>query len=154
MKPWMHQSEIDMIVSYLRPEHKMFEWGCGGSTIFYSNFVLFYRSVEHDVGWYNNIKTLSVNNPKIDLIYRDDKDQYSNYIKSIQDFSDKYDRILIDGRERVKCSIVAKQYLNDDGLIFVHDFFKRRKYNPILEFYDLVDGIKDTEQTLAVFKPK
>jgi hypothetical protein len=152
MKPWMHQSEIDMIVSYLKPTHKMFEWGCGGSTLYFSNYVSTYRSIEHNIQWYKKILPSIRNNTE--LYHIDNQKEYTNYINQITNFSDIYDAILIDGRERVRCAIKAKKYLKHDGVLFVHDFFNRPRYDPIFEFYELINSIKNTEQTLAVFKIK
>jgi hypothetical protein len=152
MKPWMHQLEIEKIRSYLQDDHKMFEWGCGGSTLYFSKYVDLYRSVEHDVNWYKKILPYVQSNTE--LHYIDNHNEYNDYINFIEKFSDSYDTILIDGRERVRCSIKAKQYLNTNGILIVHDFFKRPKYNPILEFYNIIDEIKNTEQTLAIFKLK
>jgi hypothetical protein len=152
MKPWMHQSEIDMIISYLNPTHKMFEWGCGGSTLHFSKYVNLYRSVDHNIQWYKKIRPLINNNTE--LYHVDNQKEYTNYINHISNFADIYDAILIDGRERVRCAIKAKKYLTTTGVLFVHDFFNRPRYDPIFEFYELINGIKNTEQTLAVFKIK
>lgn len=150
--PWMSKTEIDVIVSYLRPQFKMFEWGCGGSTLFFSKYVKLYRSVEHQVDWFNKIKTQIDTNTE--LLYVSDDNEYNNYINIIGNFEVKYDAILIDGRERVKCAIMAKDFLKEDGYLFVHDYFKRKRYRPIEDLYALVDGIKNTKQTLAVFKQR
>jgi len=148
----MHQSEIDLILSYLQPHYKMFEWGCGGSTIHFSKYVKTYRSVEHNIEWYKKILPSIGNNTE--LYHVGNQEKYSDYINQITNFSDVYDAILIDGRERVMCAIKAKEYLKNSGVLFVHDFFNRPRYDPILEFYELIDGVQNTEQTLAVLKIK
>lgn len=148
----MHQSEIDMIISYLKPTHKMFEWGCGGSALYFSKYVNLYRSVEHNIQWYEKIRPLINNNTE--LYHVDNQEEYTNYINHISNFADIYDAILIDGRERVRCAIKAKKYLTTTGVLFVHDFFNRPRYDPIFEFYELINEVKNTEQTLAVFKIK
>lgn len=150
----MHQSEIELITSYLKPHHNVFEWGCGGSTVYFSEYVQLYRSVEHNLGWYNNIKTLTSTKTNVNIIYKNNNKEYTDYINAIELFTDKYNIIIIDGRERVRCSIKARQYLDKDGLLFVHDFFTRPRYEPILEFYNLLSKIDDTPQTLGVFKLK
>ena len=150
----MHQSEIDLIVSYLRPEYKMFEWGCGGSTLYFSKYVSFYRSIEHQKTWFDKITPLISKNT--DLNYIDDTNNYTNYINAIDNYYDKYDAILIDGRQRVKCAKKSTEYLNPKGYIFVHDYFNRPKYYSIqnISMYNLIDGIRNTQQTLAVFQYK
>ncbi len=148
----MHQSEIDMIISYLQPHYKMFEWGCGGSTLYFSKYVNLYRSVEHNIDWYKKILPNIQSNTELHHV--NNSKEYSDYINSISKFSDLYDCILIDGRERVRCAIKAKKYLNSNGILFIHDFFNRPRYDPVLEFYELINSVKNTEQTLAIFKPK
>jgi hypothetical protein len=152
MKPWMCQSEIDKIILYLKPEHKMFEWGCGGSTLFFSKYVSLYRSVEHNIEWYKDVLPNIQKNTE--LYYIDCQKEYENYINFIEKFSDLYDCILIDGRERVNCAIKAKKYLSTNGILLVHDFFNRPRYNPILEFYNIIDRVDNTKQTLAILKLK
>lgn len=137
--PWMHESEINLIISYLNPQFKIFEWGCGGSTLFFSKYVRLYRSIEHQIDWFNKIKTQIDTNTE--LFYINNDNQYYNYINAIKNFEDKYDAILIDGRERVKCATVAKDFIKPDGYLFVHDYFKRNRYKSIEDLYVLVDGI-------------
>jgi len=45
--PWLHDSQIDKVISYLKPSDIMLEWGAGGSTQHFSQFVKDYYSVEH-----------------------------------------------------------------------------------------------------------
>lgn len=150
MTPWMDKREIEKIISYLKPEHKMFEWGCGGSTVYFSKYVSFYRSIEHDCKWFNNIVNLV--SPNTEIYHYSDANNYTNYINAISDYDDQYDAILIDGRCRLKCAIKAKTYLKYNGILFVHDYYTRPYYHQIEKEYTLIDSIKDTEQTLAVFR--
>ena len=52
-KVWMSQTEINMIESYLKPESLMLEWGCGGSTFHFSQFVEKYYSVDPAEKYYS-----------------------------------------------------------------------------------------------------
>ena len=73
-KPWMHESEINLIIAFLDKEYDMLEWGCGGSTILFPNYVREYYSIEHNMEWHsqvtdkvlekglNNVKTYHVPN--------------------------------------------------------------------------------------------
>lgn len=146
----MDDKEISKIVSYLKPEYKMFEWGCGGSTIYFSKYVTFYRSIEHDRKWFEKITQLIESNTE--LYHYENKNKYYEYVNSISQYNDIYDVILIDGRSRVDCAVRAKSYLKHDGILFVHDYFNRQYYHQIEKEYTLIDEVKNTEQTLAVFK--
>jgi len=44
------------IISFLKPEHTVFEFGCGASTLFYSQFVKKFVSVEFDKYWHDTVK--------------------------------------------------------------------------------------------------
>lgn len=146
----MDDKEIDKIVSYLRPEHKVFEWGCGGSTLYFSQYVSSYRSIEHNKKWYYELYKLKT--PNIDLHHYSIKNNPDEYINAISNYPEQYDIILIDGRYRVKCALTAKKYLINNGILLVHDYFNRPYYSDIEKYYSLIDSIKDTEQTLAIFK--
>ena len=150
MLPWMDESEIDLICSYLKPTFKMFEWGCGGSTLYFSKYVYHYRSIEHDKTWFDKIIGLLPAN--VELYHVSKQNNYCEYINAIHNYEDIYDCILIDGRCRVKCAIQAKPYLKNNGLLFVHDYYSRLYYHEIEKYYTLINGIKNTAQTLAVFR--
>lgn len=150
MLPWMHRKEIDLVKSYLHTSYKMFEWGCGGSTLYFSEYVRLYRSIEHNLQWFQKIKPQIKENTE--LYHINNSNDYKDYINAISLYEDSYDVILVDGRHRVSCSIKAKEFLKKDGILLVHDFFKREYYFPIMKYYTLIDSITDTQQTLAVFK--
>ena len=54
-KPWMHDSEINLIIAFLNKEQSMLEWGCGGSTMLFSKYVKKYYSIEHNKEWYDKV---------------------------------------------------------------------------------------------------
>jgi hypothetical protein len=132
----------------------MFEWGCGGSTLYYSKYVTLYRSIEHEIGWYNKVCCQTPFN--VELYHVEMSNDYQQYIDAIDQFEDTYDAILVDGRQRVKCVEKCTKYVNKNGFIFVHDYFKRPKYHSIQNIPNLIliDSIKNTPQTLAVFQKK
>lgn len=150
MLPWMDKSEIGLIISYLKPSYKMFEWGCGGSTLYFSKYVSLYRSVEHNEKWFNKISPKIEKNTELYLY--NNTDNYISYINAVKKHNTIYDAILVDGRQRLACAIAAKDFIKPNGILFVHDYFNREYYSDIENFYVLVDSIKNTSQTLAVFK--
>ena len=54
----MTWEEGELLDSYLNKNVEMLEWGCGGSTLKFSQKVKHYDSIEHNLGWYNNIKSV------------------------------------------------------------------------------------------------
>src|SRR5690554_7836675 len=64
--PWMTYDAIDFLSSIAAPDHEVFEWGSGGSTLFFARRCDRVISVEHDKKWNNFLKEklldLSINN--------------------------------------------------------------------------------------------
>lgn len=150
MLPWMDKKEIDLIKSYLKSEYKVFEWGCGGSTLYFSKYVSLYRSIEHNEEWFDKISKQIKKNTEIYL--HKNVDNYISYINAIKKYDTVYDAVLIDGRQRVSCAFVAKDFIKPNGLLFVHDYFNREYYHSIENYYSLIDSVKNTNQTLAIFR--
>ena len=58
------------------------------------------------------------------------------------------------GRARGWCAEYVLKYLHKDSIIFMHDFWERPQYHVVFEWYDEVDSVKDTLQTIVALKPK
>ena len=56
MKVMMSNEQIDGIEKYLSKDDIMLEYGSGGSTLHFSQFVDKYYSIEHDKNWYRDVK--------------------------------------------------------------------------------------------------
>ena len=70
--PWMTYEAIDWLRGYLAPEMRIFEWGSGGSTLFFGYRVRSVVTIEHDPSWYaevsNAISQRGVSNVHLKLI--------------------------------------------------------------------------------------
>ncbi|MWL75401.1 hypothetical protein GQM09_34035, partial [Escherichia coli] len=59
-----------------------------------------------------------------------------------------FDLILVDGRFRVACTLnairqtLAQQKNIDDTVIFIHDFWNRPDYHPVLTFLDVQEKVE------------
>ena len=85
---------------------------------------------------------------------------FEEYIKYPFTLNKKFDRILIDGRARPECAKYIYDYIDDDAIVFIHDFYKelydnegnhmrsggRSHYHILLEKYKIIDSV----ETLAV----
>ena len=101
----------------------IFEFGSGGSTIFFSKLVVEKGSVisiEHDKFFFDRLKNLPQN---INLRYEPIKENYPIVFDFGKEF---YDLIFIDGIKRIECmkNAVSKSYL-----IAIHDS-ERKEYVP------------------------
>lgn len=143
--PWITFDAIEFLNNYLEPTHRVFEYGGGGSTLFFLDRCQSVVTVEHDITWYNSLKQRVGNNfnskwgshlvqsDSGDLHSPPDKsnpDHYSSgglgceginfkqYATSIDRFDPAYfDVILIDGRSRPACIKHALPKLRQSGLL-------------------------------------
>ena len=51
----MDEMEAVIAAEYIKGQNKILEWGSGGSTLYFPQFVKHYISIEHDITWYNKI---------------------------------------------------------------------------------------------------
>lgn len=165
MKPWMSDSEIQIINKYLTPNTVMLEWGSGGSTCTFSKLVKEYYSIEHIEEWYNKVTKYLQDKPyrqKISYFHikpdfpRTIPTQYKefkSYIEFVDILNIKYDIVLIDGRARVDCAKYVTKYLNENATVFIHDYFARPQYHILEDIYTVVESEK-SGQSIVGFKLK
>lgn len=161
-KPWMSDIEIETISKYLKKDDIMLEWGSGGSTNYFPQFVKEYYSIEHDPTWYGEIsKEIPSNVVSFNLIPVDhsltdptQKYQIQNYINYVDKLDvKKFDKVLIDGRGRGWCAEKIVPYLKEDSIVFIHDYWQRPRYHIVERWFDVIDYVKDG-QSLVVLKLK
>tara|TARA_B100001094_G_scaffold312938_1_gene350169 strand:+ start:4072 stop:4569 length:498 start_codon:yes stop_codon:yes gene_type:complete len=165
MTPWMHPKEIEFVTSQLQISDVMMEWGSGGSTTLFSNYVSKYYSVEHVKEWHTDVSNALKNYPILDVTYkyiapdypRTKPTQYrefKTYIEYPSTLNVKFDKVFIDGRARAQCAEFVLPYLKSDGIVFIHDYFARPQYHSIEKYYNIIGGVKDTQQTIVGLKKK
>src|SRR5712692_963092 len=49
--PWFTFGAIDFLQSWVKPHHRVFEYGCGGSTLFFAARAARVVCVEHNKSW-------------------------------------------------------------------------------------------------------
>jgi hypothetical protein len=145
--PWMTFDAIDFLRSWLPPNARVFEYGSGGSTLFWLSRGVSCISVEHDPSWYRIVSdrinrttypgTIEYRwippepSPKpkpdpadpgeyasADMHYQ--QHTFYNYVSQIDGFSDGYfDIVLVDGRARPSCITHAVGKVKPGGLLIV-----------------------------------
>ncbi|MFM6976625.1 MAG: FkbM family methyltransferase [Sphingobacteriaceae bacterium] len=128
--PWVTYSFIDFIKSRISNQHLIFEFGSGNSTIFYAKKAKQVVSVEHDKAWFDKIKSASPANAEMIFSELETNGAYSQMPLST---GNKYHIIIVDGRDRVNCSINALPALTDDGVLVLDDS-EREFYQPAIDF--------------------
>lgn len=129
--PWFTFGSIYFLGPRLRKEHAVFEYGSGNSTIWFSNKVKNIVSVEHDGRWYGQMKEKFEKYPNIQYLHKDLGT--ASYQKEILNYANAFDIIVIDGRERVECSLNCVPALKEDGVI-IWDNSDRDKYTEGYKF--------------------
>jgi hypothetical protein len=146
--PFINFQAAAWLNNYLKNKSnlKVFEFGSGGSTLYWLSFKAQVVSIEHDEGWYEKIKRCFSSTDKIDyrLVKAESSasdsdrvngdpadpdlsisglDQYkgcsfSNYVSQINDFPDQYfDLIMVDGRARPACLVQSLAKVKAGGII-------------------------------------
>lgn len=143
MKPQMSTQEIDVLKKLLSSSGKhidVLEWGTGGSTIYFTQFLrdnqisYTWQGVEYNKVWYDKISQEISSDSNIDIVLFDvgnidnkqryvQMDEYVSYPKTL---NKKFDIIIVDGRKRRRCVLEAKQLLKPNGSVILHD--ARRSY--------------------------
>ena len=152
----MSIAAINIFDAILNKEMKGFEFGSGGSTIFFSKRAGQLISLEHDVAWHTQItkrfEDLQVKNVDYYLVEKDADNSkpsligkrnddytvpftpatcYLNYYSFIDRFADEsFDFIIVDGRARVECAEHAIPKLKKGGILIL-DNSERLRYKPV-----------------------
>jgi hypothetical protein len=116
--PWVTYSFIDFIQQRLKKEHTVFEFGSGNSTFFYAKYAKKVVSVEHDKDWLKKIVESKPENSEMIFceLVRD-----GEYCRVPLTLKEKFDIIIVDGRDRVNCCKQAVDALSDNGVVVLDD---------------------------------
>jgi len=88
-------------------------------------------------------------------IYPKNRFVFHEYIDWVERLETKiYDFVLIDGRARADCAFKILNYIDENSIVFIHDYWKRPQYQVITEYYDVIDSVQDTLQTIVALKKK
>jgi predicted O-methyltransferase YrrM len=118
----------------------VFEYGCGSSTLWWSSKVREVVSVEHDKAWFRKISAIT---PPNATVYQIDLVTGGDYSMKIREFEDRFDIIVIDGRDRVNCAMNSLKALKSNGVI-IWDNSDRSEYQNGYEFLQK-NGFKKIE---------
>ena len=158
--PWITFEAFKWLEKYLKSDMIVFEYGSGGSTLFFQKYVKKIISIEHNRIWYKKMlellkkknlffnsyfliepeKLLKRNNKKKDN-YQSTHKTYSNmtfkkYVNSIDKYPQKYfDVIFIDGRARISCFKKSITKIRQEGIIIL-DNSQRKRYQESLSLFN------------------
>lgn len=161
--PWITFTAIERLRAHLCPGMKIFEFGSGGSTLFFIRQGAIVCSVEHDKAWHERVmqeiasQKISGHNLRlvppelnVDVPLGDPRDpedhatsdaawrkhSFRNYVTSIDSYApETFDVILVDGRARPACLRHALPRLKRGGLL-VLDNSERAEYDRAMVLAD------------------
>jgi len=143
--PWWTFAAITEADEFLRsrPNSRVFEYGSGASTVWLARRAGSVVSIEHDRDWHavvcqrlspypNAIVKLIEPDTKRETGYLSEKGRWAghsfrNYVTAIDQESDAFDLIIIDGRARAACLTHARERLAPGGII-LFDNSNRQRY--------------------------
>ena len=121
--PWMNYPTIAFLEERLHGDLRVFEFGSGGSTHFFARHAGQVGAVESDADWFERIRENLP--PNATVLFRPAVDS-GDYRRSIQEFDQEFDVIVVDGRDRVNCLEAAAGRLSGRGVIILDDFDRER----------------------------
>jgi predicted O-methyltransferase YrrM len=136
--PWFSYGAIDFLETFLRVEMRVFEFGSGGSTIFFARRCANVESVEDHPDWAARVRErmaqLGLTNFAITECPFDfnhpDAFAESRYLEQVRRGS--YDVVVVDGADndysiRPRCFEAAEDQVNPGGIIVVDDSWRYRQ---------------------------
>jgi SAM-dependent methyltransferase len=157
-QPWMSYSAIDFIGNVINKNSIVFEYGSGGSTLYFAERAKKVISVEHDKKWHSHLSG-EISRKKIKnveyLLYppttlkgpedlhnyfrswREQGVSFTDYVTSISKFPDNtFDLISVDGRARVACVRESYKKVKNGGYIVLDNSARKDYFEAFLFLRD------------------
>ena len=169
--PWITFAAIDFIKKHIDKNDTVFEYGGGGSTLFFLKNAGKVVTVEHDKSWFERLKSIIITrrietwegnfiHPEIDHDkskkdisdpndYTSDDGNYKNvnfkkYVSAIDKFPDgHFNWVLVDGRARTSCLAHSFSKIKPGGYLILDN--AERKY-----YTEKQNGILDSKFDLQL----
>lgn len=124
--PWLPFRLIDELESRVGADSRVFEYGGGGSTLWFLSRGAQVVTVEHHPGWAAELRR-RVTSERWTMVERSPADDYAAYVAAIDEHADdSFDVVVVDGRERARCLTAALPKVKPGGLLVVDDVDRER----------------------------
>ena len=166
--PWVTFSAIEFLENYLKKDMKVFEFGGGGSTLFFAGRTKELVTVEHDPEWFSALTAQM--KTRTDIIWKSylvppepaatggvDPSDPTHYVSSGQQYSKKtfrsyasvidqfpddyFDLVVVDGRSRPSCTVHSLKKVKPGGLLLIDNADRQyylKNVNHLLGNFSLV----------------
>jgi 16S rRNA G966 N2-methylase RsmD len=117
-EPWLTFSSIDFIITRLKKNMKILEWGSGSSSLWFDKHGCVVTSMEHNATWARIVQEMEATN--VNVIIKENKNDYVNPPINYSEI----DIFLIDGIYRNDCAshlealIKSKSIVSGSMIIF------------------------------------
>jgi len=130
--PWLPFRLIDELAERVDGASRVFEYGGGGSTLWFLDQGAEVITVEHHPGWAAELGK-RITSDRWTLLQRSSDDDYADYVGAIGEYpDDSFDVVVVDGRERARCATAAMPKVRPGGLLIVDDV-DREKYHAAID---------------------
>ena len=125
--PWISYPALHFIAKRIRPEMEVFEFGSGYSTLWWARRVKGLVACESDAQWHAHVRMLAPAN--VELVLAATEEYPSVSARS----PGRFDVVVLDGGDRVRCAESAVSALSPGGVILWDDT-DRPEYQPGFDF--------------------
>lgn len=133
--PWYTFPAIEYLSQFDYSDKKIFEFGCGNSSLFWAAQAKQVISIEDNPKWFEKWQA-EFKADNLDIRWRDEGEGYEN---AIFEQEDKFDVIVVDGKRRADCCKTAVQKVADGGMIILDD---SDRINTSLEYVKSVEVLR------------
>lgn len=114
----MNYAMVEFLNQRLHKEMRVFEYGSGFSTQYFAERVGSILALESDGRWKTEVEKMLRDTPNAEVIQRTPGEYYE---AAAAENSQKYDLIINDGLNRVKCARYAWNALTPEGVLLLDD---------------------------------
>lgn len=133
--PWYTFPAIEYLSQFDYRDKTVFEFGCGNSSRFWARRAKKVTSIEDNSSWLEKWQR-EFTEENIEIRCRDEGEAYYN---AILEDDEKYDIIVVDGKNRAECAENAMKKLKAGGIIILDD---SDRVNTSLEYVNAIDNLK------------
>ncbi len=122
--PWFTYPAISFLKGRIQSDMVVFEYGSGNSTLWWAEQVSSIISYEHVLEWFNSLGERMPSN--VEYVYCE-LNYGGEYSRAILGYRNRFNIVVVDGRDRVNCAKNSLGALRGDGVI-IWDNSDRDKY--------------------------